>query len=420
MSGFLLAAVLLAAVLPNGGWWGKPHPTKTVEESWDLDDFDLEAFRFGGTVKVLGIAYGVPETALSAPSTEWSAFGSLRLELEGNPRRWLGYEVHLRLEDDVYSEPFIAALTGVTETGTTLFRGLGKDVELTRSETHRLWAEVDYANVRFTSGKVDVVVGRQAVTFGRSFFWNPTDWLSTFAPTEIDREYKGGVDALRVSYALGRTGGAEVLYAYGEDGEQNASALIGRAFANWHGWDVEVMGGSVLVDTRLGVAFSGDAGGAGVRGEIAWHHPREPYPGDPTSDFLRATVEVDYRWPNSLQLFTELHYNGFGTDDPARYAALFFSPRVVTGQIQNVGRVYAGSQISYELTPLLTVAAAVLVNLDDRSGLVNPTVTYSLSDESNLVAGALVPWGAEPDGAGPRSEYGSYFTTLWVQWRWSF
>ena len=109
-----------------------------------------------------------------------------------------------------------------------------------------------------------------------------------------------------------------------------------------------------------------------------------------------------------------------GTDDPAEYAALLFSPRLVSGQIQNVGRVYAGSQVSYELTPLATAAAAVLVNLDDGSGLVNPTLSYSLGDESSLLVGAIVPWGAEPDGGGLRSEYGSYFTALWVQWRWSF
>ena len=255
--------------------------------------------------------------------------------------------------------------------------------------------------------------------------WNPNGWLSTFAPTEIDRDYKGGVDALRVSVALGRSAGAEIVYAYGEDGEWNDSALIGRAFTNWRGWDLEVLGGSVLVDGRLGFGFSGDAGGAGVRGEVAWHHPREPYPGDDhpgetESDFLRATGEVDHRWPSSLQLFTELHFNGFGSDDPADYANLFRSPRIATGQIQNVGRAYAGSQLSYELTPLLTAAAANLVNLDDASGLLNPTVTYSLSDESDLVAGAIVPWGQKPAGDVLRSEYGSYFTALWAQWRWSF
>jgi hypothetical protein len=50
----------------------------------------------------------------------------------------------------------------------------------------------------------------------RGDVWSPTDWLSTFAPTEIDREYKGDLSCFS---------GIELVYAYGEDGRRDESAL---------------------------------------------------------------------------------------------------------------------------------------------------------------------------------------------------
>lgn len=385
-------------------------------EPWDLDDFAPAAFRFGGTVKLLGIGYRLPATVLGEEATEGSGFASLRLRLEGDPRPWLGFELHLRAEGDLFSEPRLGALIGFTEAPTTLFRGLGQDVTWSESDDYRLWGEVDYANLHLSFKSTDVVVGRQAVTFGRSFFWNPTDWLSTFAPTEIDREYKGGVDAVRITRAFSRFSGAELVYAYGDDGRWDASALIGRAYANWRDWDLEVLGGHVWIDRRLGFAWSGEVRGAGVRGELSWHQPQE----GEESDFLRATLEVDYKWANSLLLLAELHYNGFGSRHPEDYATLFSSPRIATGQVQNVGRHYLASQLSYEVSPLLTAAGAVLVNLDDGSGIFNPSLNRWLSDTSDLIVGAIIPWGEDRRGTELRSEYGSYFQTLWIQWRWSF
>jgi len=403
-------------LLLTGAGWLPPPAFGEEADGWDLDEFEREVFELGGTVKVLGIGYQLPETTFGEESFEGSGFASLRLKLAGEPRPWIAYELHLRIEDDVYSEPSLTRLTGVTEGPTRLFRGLGQDVTWAESDTHRLWGEVDYANVRLTFQDTDVVIGRQAVTFGRSFFWNPTDWLSTFAPTEIDREYKGGVDAVRLSHGFGRFSGAELVYAYGEDGEWDESALIGRGYANWWNWDFEVLGGRVWIDDRLGFAFSGEVGGAGVRGEWSWHHPREG--GEP--EFLRATLEVDYKWPSSLLLMAELHYNGFGTEHPEEYLALLDSPRIAAGQVTNVGRHYLGSQASYEFTPLVIGTVAVLVNLDDHSGIFNPSFSLSLSDESDLVAGAIIPWGEEREGAELGSEYGSYFNAYWIQWRWSF
>ena len=392
-------AAILAAVLFLTG----PAFTGDEPDLFDLEEFKPEPFRLGGSIKAL----------LQSYDQEASLATALRLTLTGDANDTFGYELHLLFRDQLVTDPAAAAFGSATEARNPLFRGLGDGSDWVDGNRHTLAAGVAYANLRWSYGKTDIVLGRQAVTFGRSFFWNPIDWLSTFSPTEIDREYKTGVDALRATRALGRFSGVELVYAYGEDGERDESAIIGRAFCNLGGWDLELLAGSVWIDDRTGFAFSGDVKGAGVRGEISHNMPRT----GPDQEFTSGSLEVDYRWESSLYLTTELHYNGFGSTDPDDYSSLFLNPRIVTGQIQNVGRDYFASSLGYEFSPLTTGTAAVLLNLHDRSGILSPTLNISLGDESSLVAGAIVPWGEEPTLSGLPSEFGAYPTSVWVQFR---
>ena len=58
---------------------------------------------------------------------------------------------------------------------------------------------------RSSSRGARLVVGRQVLSWGTGRFWNPTDLLSPFAPTDVDREVRHGVDAIRYSLPLGKT-----------------------------------------------------------------------------------------------------------------------------------------------------------------------------------------------------------------------
>ena len=71
---------------------------------------------------------------------------------------------------------------------------------------------------------------------------------------------------------------------------------------------------------------------------------------------------------------------------------------------------------------MLNGSLAALVSISDRSFVVQPGLSYSVSDESDLLAGALVAFGKRPRvGAGPvpelRSEFGTYPHVGYVQYR---
>ncbi len=404
MRRLILAATLLLAL---------PGFAQDETDEWSLDEFEAETFQLGGSIRAVLLGYDLSDITFGLFDDEASLATSLRLTLTGDPTDRIGYELHLQVRDELVTDPVVAALGSATEARNPLFRGLGDGSTWVDSNRHTLRADVAYANLQWSNGKTDVMLGRQAVTFGRSFFWNPIDWLSTFSPTEIDREYKTGVDAVRLTRSISRFSGVELVYAYGDGGDRDSSATIARWFGNINDWDLELLAGSVWIDDRTGFAFSGDILGAGVRGELSRNMPRS----GPDPDFTSATLEIDYRWENSLHLTTELHYNGFGSTDPDDYAALILNPRVITGQVQNVGRDYLASSLTYEFTPLVTGTAAALLNLHDHSGILSPTLQVSLGDESDLVTGAIVPWGEGPMLTGLPTEYGTYPLSVWVQYR---
>jgi hypothetical protein len=57
-----------------------------------------------------------------------------------------------------------------------------------------------------------VRVGRQAVTWGNGFVFNPMDLFNPFPPTSIDRDYKVGDDMINAQFSLPHSGDIQLLY----------------------------------------------------------------------------------------------------------------------------------------------------------------------------------------------------------------
>lgn len=425
----LLGLVLLGLIGALG--LGRPptaagfdDPLGGYEAESDADGFALprtEELTLTVRLKATGTGYLLPEGLTSVEGEEFRLDGTLRLQMFGNPASWFGYQVHGRLREECLSSPNLGGVEGITNATTELFRAFDGTAVDDHGSRARLVSELAYANIRFSVGPATLRVGRQPITYGRSFFWSPMDWLTPFSPTEIDREFKGVVDAATLSWRLGQFSGLELAYATGRSREHDAfswqeSATLGRVYMTALDWDFEVLGGTVREELRLGGAIAGEVLGAGLRGEWTWHDP-DSEDADP---FLSATLGSDYRWPNSLYVIGEVHRNGFGATSPDGYLPVAISERFRTGQVQNLGRWYVAVQATFEATPLITPGIASYVSLIDGSGLIGPSVQVSVTDESELLAGCFIPWGRGPAGADVGSEYGNYPTVAYLEFRYVF
>jgi hypothetical protein len=173
-------------------------------------------------------------------------------------------------------------------------------------------------------------------------------------------------------------------------------------------------------DFVAGPFFDGEINGVGLRGEFTFTH-NTAATADERETFFRAVSSVDYRFATGLYTLLEYYYNGFGAADPEKYLQLFNSERVKRGENFNVGVHYLGGAVAYELHPLVNTNLSTLWNLRDRSFLIGPRATVSLTNEADLKIGAYFPVGREPQDGGlmpqVRSEFGLYPTVYYLQLR---
>jgi len=383
-----------------------PFPAYSIE----IIDSEFLSCDLSGSLK--GFYLGIHDTPFGESNDGGLAL--LRLILTGTILERASIEFHL-LEGGMINPPPATPSGFVSFSEATRFRADRWDHTQSTHEDFSSQIAIDRANITLRLPRCDLTVGRQALSLGTTYFWNPNDLLTAFSPYEFDRDYKPGVDAVRADIALGKLSGISFIYGAGDSFRLNESALLIRAFANMFDFDLAMMVGRFREDGFLGTEFSGEVGpGIGVRGELSY------FATESDDDFIQVVVGNEYRFENNLYLSAEYFYNGFGTPHTSRYVRELFSKRIMEGDIYNISRHYVGILGSYEVTPLLTVSLATIINLIDHSVLINPTIIYSLSDNAEFVAGMVIGEGKKPRRHILKSEFGAYPDFTFVEIKYYF
>jgi hypothetical protein len=239
------------------------------------------------------------------------------------------------------------------------------------------------------------------------------------APQRIDREYKPGVDALRLTVPLSPLSEVELVAAgQGPSVERDGSVgVLGRFHLGPA--DAGAMLGRFHRDTVVGAFVTADAVGTGLRAEVGFTESGEPADARiGRARFGRAGLGLDRQLTPALALTAELAWNGFGVPDPARYPTIAAADRVQRGEVTALGRYFLGASLAWQAHPLVSVTATALVSLDDGSALLLPFADVSLADNLSLLVGAIVGLGPGPRADGrPASEYGGVPQTLYAALR---
>lgn len=371
-----------------------------------------------GDVKSFGFLSVIP---YEMPSLSDDLLGQaaldVRLKLDLRYASWLRVDLHHRLTALTFSEALDTGLGPV-------FAGQGppdppEAVDLSwvlaEDPRHVIEGGIDRAAVRLLWPRLHLAAGRQAVTFGRAYFFTPLDLVAPFSPTVVDREYKPGIDALRADAFFGISGQVTALAAYAGSWDSEGMIFLGRAGATLGGWDLAVLGASVQRDAVLGLESSGAVGPVSVRAEGS-----VTFPSGDRDPFLRAVIGADHLLAGGrLVISGEVYHQSLGVTDPADLLWMALDPRVVRGELWTLGRWYAAVSAEFELNPLLYLNAFAVANLTDPSFLLGPGLTWSIADNMRLVAGIHVALGKRPEEDGPfglvpGSEFGLYPTTVFV------
>jgi len=353
----------------------------------------------------------------------------LRLTAAGNPADNLTYEVHLVSSLTYFSGGGAPQGSFDLSGSKTRYRAIDDTRDLFTDKTAASRAWLDRFNVKTSLGPADLTLGRQAVTFGKTYFWNPLDVYLPFDPNQFDRDYKPGVDAARLDVFFGAFSGFNLVVCpgretdasgeYRDDGELigatwRGSSVLGRVFTTRGGFDLAVQGGKIYGGYQLGGGLVGELGKTQVRAETAWFWaedgPDMPavFGGDLYEDRLVGVFGLGRHFENSLDLQFEYLFNGAGEDKDNLTEAW---TRYRQGAIMHMGRHLVGLSAGYDITPIVIGQAGIIYSLTDSSFQVQPTLDISLSDNASLVLGVNRNFGQRPassPGTEIRSEFGSY------------
>jgi len=422
---------------------------------------DEHTLNIDGSLKSYALAFhfsGYPDLMLKQMGLDkdepWAGLGmvDLRLKIEGEHLEFIKWQIHY------HSQPIFRTFGGLGGVGAVGFvsaafppRTLPLEVFSHNAAGFQWRHEIDRLNIRFRLGKVDLILGRQVISFGVGFVWKPADLVGTFSPMELDQEYKPGVDAIRMNIALGDFTELAAVFAFGgprcssirqADGKlknvlpngdecsfadvrfaMSHSVGLARFRTNIKAFDVGVITGWVRGDVIGGLFLTGSLGRFRLRSEVVytWDLEADGPAADsdwkgwnPTKDrvyagqgndekrdrhFIRAVLGVDYKFNTSrtLMLFTELYYNGFGTTDSKDYLYISLQPRVAEfGEIFNNGQLYAAAGLTWDAHQKLEFVLTLMANLLDPSLSATIAMTYKVGDESVFVVSAILPFGEGP------------------------
>ncbi|MFZ5446390.1 MAG: hypothetical protein ACOZQL_40760 [Myxococcota bacterium] len=363
-------------------------------------------------VSLLGLKTTVPEAGFTNAHL-------LRLASKFRFEDKVELDVAWQLQATLASDPLFAASSPLSSTiGGTGAGAQRRVVELGGNlGTGQVWRvdhNLDRLALKLGLPFGDLTIGRQVLSWGTGRLWNPTDVLSPFPPTVVDREVRRGFDAVRLAVALGDVTQLDLLWLPQQVAEDNGA--VARFQTNVLGWDGSVSVGKYVRDLVIGADLVGDVGPVGVHAEGAYTlELRGLGTGrvDVGEHFFRGVVGAEARPHEKVLVMLEYSYNGYGSNDPKRYAAILSSARVLRGEIFGAGMHQAALAVSFAASELLSTGLSVLANLADPSVMLIPTLEYSFTQTVLVRGGAYVPIGRPVDVSsfdlatrGLRSEYG--------------
>lgn len=271
--------------------------------------------------------------------------------------------------------------------------------------------ELDRALYRHRFDHLAVGLGRQPIDWGSGRLWQPLNVFGAFAPTDLDTDFKPGIDALAVEAYPGAFATLTAVYAFAPQASpelKDSGALHYRRQVG-SGSELALVGGTIVGNRVVGAAFESAVGGMGWRVEGA-HYTLE----ESGEQALFWIAGSDYQFRDGTLLTVEWYDNSRGASREAELGALVEDPLVLYRLQPQLARQAVGLSLARTLTPLLQGGYTLLGSaLRDSEGARHPSLlhqlhlTYSVGNESDLQLSYLHGSGKGLNALDePQSEFG--------------
>ncbi len=284
------------------------------------------------------------------------------------------------------------------------------------------YAETDRLYFDYNDNNFQLTLGRQRIAWGTSWVWNPTDLFNPLSVLDFDYEELPGNDAFRIQYYTGAV--SKIEFAIAPNRNKDKLTAAGLISFNEFNYDFNFLAGIKNKKWIAGFSWVGDIADAGFRGEmLLMQKPDKANKYDfiysafnqsslssVNKMILSFVLSGDYTFPNSFYIHTEILYNNIGKKD---------KPGLFVQEANDLGLLSASrwslfQEFSYNISPLLRASIFGIINPDDKSNVLVPSINYSIITNLDLYLIALIFNGDV------LTQYGDNGTSVFARIKYSF
>lgn len=284
--------------------------------------------------------------------------------------------------------------------------------------------QLDRAFYQYRHENINLAIGRQPVDWGSGRFWQPLNIFGAFAPTDLDTDFKPGIDIARFDWFPTAFSSLTVAYVFSPSNhsivKNKTSAAVYYRKQVGKESELLLLSGSVIGHSVIGAAFESSLGSIGYRFEAAQLNEY-----DSGKNSLSWIAGLDYQFENGTFISAELYNNSRGANNVNDVTALQNDALINYGLQTQLGKQVLGLSVNKDLTSLINGSYTLLVaslnqGSSNASVLHQLNLRYSVSNESDLLLSFLSATGEGLSGVTPRSEYGHLPTSISARLRFYF
>lgn len=262
-------------------------------------------------------------------------------------------------------------------------------------------SRLDRLSVGYSTDKVVLKFGRQAISWGNGLVYNAMDIFNPFDPAAVDKEYKTGDDMVYGQFLRDNGDDLQGVAVFRRDVEMgdieaDASSLALKYHGMLGAGEYDVLVSRHFGDNLVGAGGNRSLGGAVWQGDLVVTLTDD--------DAIPSLVtNLTYSWVWGGKNFSggaEYFYNGFGQGDGCySLECLAENPellsRIGRGELFTLGRHYVALNALIEVHPLFKVTPIFFTNVSDPSALFQALLQYDPSESLVLVGSVNIPMGAD-------------------------
>ncbi|MCJ7682011.1 MAG: hypothetical protein MUP70_14880 [Candidatus Aminicenantes bacterium] len=276
---------------------------------------------------------------------------------------------------------------------------------------------LDNAYLKLSLKAFDLTVGKQQISLGTGYVWNPTDVFNIKDPLDPTYEQPGH-NALRVDVALGNNTTLTALASPDEtlDDSGKMIQLKGRLlhfdftliavetvwrFHDYTAFDFDRMTFVETPEKRqlLGGSLVGELLGMGVWTEYGYNWM------ETSRDFYELVVGGDYTFDFQTYIMVEYYRNSLGKTRFSDYDLNDWM-RLYAQEQKAIFRDQIFALVQHPVSDFISAGLSSLISLTDGSFALVPTLNISLSSNTELTAYFNINFGEEGTGFGKNTGSG--------------